>query len=228
MKCAENQFVSSHACLACPAGETNAAGDDAAGPDTQCSAVEGDEADSVADTVLAGETTDSAKSEAISNAMDPGAIYDNEIESVKKRKQVKFRKRMVKRLLESLSDKTSSTLSADRIYVASERSFSMSVAEKRHFDQVVMSKPRKVRQVSAMTRGDKPAEKADLKAKASEMIGDSDTFTASNFPDDLFWPLSDIGDCFAVKLENTNVIFSGRGRKYENKRSDLRDPEGRR
>jgi hypothetical protein len=36
--CAENELVSSNACTACPAGTTNAAGDDASGADTTCDA----------------------------------------------------------------------------------------------------------------------------------------------------------------------------------------------
>ena len=34
--CAEDQYVSSNACISCPAGTTNAAGDDPLGDDTSC------------------------------------------------------------------------------------------------------------------------------------------------------------------------------------------------
>ena len=36
--CSENQRVVSNVCTACPAGKTNAAGDDASGADTTCDA----------------------------------------------------------------------------------------------------------------------------------------------------------------------------------------------
>ena len=36
MLCAEDTFVLANACVACPAGSTNAAGDDPSGPDSVC------------------------------------------------------------------------------------------------------------------------------------------------------------------------------------------------
>ena len=52
--------------------------------------------------------------------------------------------------------------------------------------------------------------KSDLKAKAGAIVED---FTSSAFPTDLYWPMADVDDCFAVRLAHSdgtnheNVIF---------------------
>ena len=168
---------------------------------------EGDEADSIAETALASATTDTARKTAISSALENDVpTYSSDSVAVRKRKQIKFRKRALKKFIAELANKAGDeTIAADQIFKEDERTFDMTADQKAE-----LLKPRKIREANVVSISDSDtaaAKKTTLKAKATALITTDTTFEAGAFPDDLYWPLETVGDCFAVKIEGEEIIF---------------------
>ena len=154
-----------------------------------------------ADTALSAgpnAANDSTKLNYIKNNLDPGASLNAFTGREKKALAVRHRKKMIKKLIEKLSDKKSATIEASLIYNDDERDYSTLKADELARFNIFKSKKLKIRESKQITGWPSPT----LKQIQATAHGN-----ALNYQLRMKAELDEEGDSFAVRLPGGTVVI---------------------